>query len=107
MTIAQPYQAILEQICSETIAPAAPAVDRDGAFPEKSIEALKLAGLLGAMSGPEVGGLRLGVPGAAAIVGRAAQECGSTAMVLCMHYCGTSGTPYPPMPEGREASHWR
>ena len=82
MTNAQPYQAILEQICSETIAPAAPAVDRDGAFPEKSIEALKGAGLLGAVSGPEVGGLRLGVPGAATIVGRVAQECGSTAMVL-------------------------
>ena len=84
------YQTILEQICTETIAPAASAVDRDGAFPEKSIEALKGAGLLGAMSGPEVGGSGLGVPGAAAIVGRVAQECGSTAMVLCMHYCGTA-----------------
>lgn len=84
------YQTILEQICTETIAPAASAVDRDGAFPEKSIEALKGAGLLGAMSGPEVGGSGLGVPGAAAIVGKVAQECGSTAMVLCMHYCGTA-----------------
>jgi alkylation response protein AidB-like acyl-CoA dehydrogenase len=85
-----PYQTILEQICGETIGPAAAAVDRDGAFPEKSMEALKLAGLLGAMSAPEVGGSGLGVPGAAAIIGRVAQECGSTAMVLCMHYCGTA-----------------
>jgi alkylation response protein AidB-like acyl-CoA dehydrogenase len=89
-TNAQPYQTTLEQICNETIAPAAPAVDRDAAFPEKSIEALKAAGLLGALSEPAVGGLGLGVAGAAAIVGRVAQECGSTAMVLCMHYCGAA-----------------
>jgi hypothetical protein len=65
-TNSHPYQTILEQIGCETIASAAPVVDRDGAFPEESIEALKASGLLGAMSGPEVGGLGLGVPGAAA-----------------------------------------
>jgi alkylation response protein AidB-like acyl-CoA dehydrogenase len=87
---AQQHQNVLEQICNEVVAAAAPAVDRDGAFPEKSIEALKSAGFLGAMSAPEVGGLGLGLPGAAGIVGRIAQECASTAMVLCMHYCGTA-----------------
>jgi alkylation response protein AidB-like acyl-CoA dehydrogenase len=45
---------------------------------------------MGAVSAPEVGGLGLGVRGAAAIVGRLAQDCGSTAMVVCMHYCGTA-----------------
>ncbi len=45
---------------------------------------------MGAVSAPEVGGLGLGFTGASAIVGRVAQECGSTAMVLCMHYCGTA-----------------
>jgi alkylation response protein AidB-like acyl-CoA dehydrogenase len=93
-TNAQPvqtsFQTLLEQICTETIAPAAPSVDRDAAFPEKSLAALKAGGLLGAMSAPAVGGLGLGVPGAAAIVGRVAQECASTAMVLCMHYCGAA-----------------
>jgi alkylation response protein AidB-like acyl-CoA dehydrogenase len=87
---AQNYLTILEQICNETIAATAAEVDHRGAFPDQSIEALKTAGLLGAMSGPEVGGLGLGVPGAAAIVGRIAQECGSTAMIVCMHYCGTA-----------------
>jgi alkylation response protein AidB-like acyl-CoA dehydrogenase len=87
---AQNYQTILEQICTETIAAHAAEVDRDGAFPEKAIEALKTSGLLGAMSAPEVGGLGLGLAGAAAIVDRVAQECGSTAMVLCMHYCGAA-----------------
>ena len=90
MTNTQTYETLLERICTETIAPAAATVDRDGAFPAQSIDALKAAGLLGAVSDPAVGGLGLGLPGAAAIVGRVAQECGSTAMVLCMHYCGVA-----------------
>ena len=45
---------------------------------------------MGAVSAPEVGGLGLGFRGAAAIVGRLAEECGSTAMVVCMHYCGAA-----------------
>ena len=65
-------------------------VDRNGAFPEKSIAALQSAGLLGAVSAAEVGGLALGPRGAAEIVRRVAQECGSTAMVLTMHYCGAA-----------------
>jgi alkylation response protein AidB-like acyl-CoA dehydrogenase len=65
-------------------------VDREGAFPDKSIDALKAAGLLGALSSPEVGGLGLGLRSAANIVVRVAQECGSTAMVLCMHYRGAA-----------------
>src|SRR5205823_14105163 len=74
----------------ETIAPQAAEVDREGAFPTISLAALKAAGLMGAMSAPEVGGLGLGLRGAAGIVRRVAEECGSTAMVLCMHYCGTA-----------------
>ena len=55
----------------------------------RSIEALKKAGLLAAVSGVEAGGLGLGIAGAAAIVRRVAQECASTAMVLCMPQFGT------------------
>ena len=84
------YSAALEQICTETVAPDAPNVDQHGAFPTRSLDALARAGLLGAVSAPEVGGLGLGFRGAAAIVGRLAQDCGSTAMVVCMHYCGTA-----------------
>ena len=90
ITNAENYQQILNSICTEIIAPAALDADRMGAFPEQSIAALQGAGLLGALSAPEVGGLGLGLTGAAAIVRRTAQECGSTAMVLCMHYCGTA-----------------
>jgi alkylation response protein AidB-like acyl-CoA dehydrogenase len=84
------YSATLERVCIETIAPEAPNVDQPGAFPERGLNALATAGLMGAVSAPDVGGLGLGFKGAAAIVGRVAQECGSTAMVLCMHYCGTA-----------------
>jgi alkylation response protein AidB-like acyl-CoA dehydrogenase len=83
------YSATLERICLETIAAEAPAVD-EGAFPERGLKALANSGLMGAVSAPEVGGLGVGFKGASAIVGRVAQECGSTAMVLCMHYCGTT-----------------
>jgi len=80
----------LEKICTEIVGPDAVAVDRDGAFPERGIKALSAGGLMGAISAPEVGGLGLGFRGAATIVGRLAQECGSTAMVTCMHFCGTA-----------------
>ena len=69
------YSAALEQICTETVAPDAPNVDQHGAFPDRALKALRTAGLLGAVSAPEVGGLGLGFRGAAAIVGRLAQEC--------------------------------
>jgi alkylation response protein AidB-like acyl-CoA dehydrogenase len=89
-TNAETYEAALERVCTTTIARTAAAVDRDGSFPSESIEALKLAGLLGALSSVEVGGLDLGLAGAARIVRRIAEECGSTAMVVTMHYCGVA-----------------
>jgi alkylation response protein AidB-like acyl-CoA dehydrogenase len=84
------YSVALEQVCTETVGPAAPHVDQHGAFPDRALNALRAAGLMGAVSAPDVGGLGLGFRGAAAIVERLAQECGSTAMVTCMHYCGTA-----------------
>jgi alkylation response protein AidB-like acyl-CoA dehydrogenase len=95
----------LETICQETIAPQALEVDRTGAFPERSLAALRAAGLLGAVSAPEAGGSALGLPGAVRIVRRVAEECGSTAMVLCMHYCGTAVLEaYAPMDVRRAAA---
>ena len=88
-TVSITYDAALERACA-TIAEHATAVDRDGTFPTTSVNALKAAGLLGAISAPEVGGLGIGLPGASRIVRRVAEECGSTAMVLTMHYCGAA-----------------
>jgi len=88
-TSAENYEAALEQACA-TIANTAAHVDRDGIFPSTSIETLREAGLLGALSAIDSGGLGLGLAGAARVVRRVAEECGSTAMVLTMHYCGTA-----------------
>ena len=84
-TTAETYESTLERVCTDSIAPHAPSVDRDAAFPTESIRALAEAGLLGALSSAGSGGLDLGLPGAARIVRRVAEECGSTAMVLTMH----------------------
>jgi alkylation response protein AidB-like acyl-CoA dehydrogenase len=89
-TNSEAYQSLLEQVCNETIGPAAVEVDTSGSFPARSIEALAKAGLMGAVSAAEAGGIGLSFAGAADIVRRVAQECGSTAMVLCMHYCGVA-----------------
>ena len=86
----QTYEEALERVCSDVIAKAAPSVDRDGSFPSESIDALAKAGLLGAVSSPASGGSGLGLAGAARVVRRVAEECGSTAMVLTMHYCGAA-----------------
>ncbi|MBA3465449.1 MAG: acyl-CoA/acyl-ACP dehydrogenase [Deltaproteobacteria bacterium] len=54
-------------------------VDR-GAFPTQTLDALRAAGLLGFTT----------LPDAQIVVERLARECGSTAMVVCMHYCGAA-----------------
>ncbi|MDX2089323.1 MAG: acyl-CoA dehydrogenase family protein [Kofleriaceae bacterium] len=64
-------------------------VDR-GTFPTATLAAMRTSGLLGLVSATEVGGKGLGLAAAAAVVERLARECGSTAMVVCMHYCGTA-----------------
>src|SRR5215467_6155989 len=87
---AETYESTLERVCTENVAPHAAAVDRDGAFPKESIRALAAAGLLGALSSADSHGLDLGLSGAARIVRRVAEDCGSTAMVLTMHYCGVA-----------------
>ena len=84
------FVSTLEQICNDVVRPDAATVDRQGAFPERAVKALAAAGLMGTVSAPEVGGLGLGFRGGATVVGRLAQECGSTAMVVCMHYSGTA-----------------
>lgn len=66
----------------------APKVDADSAFPLATLDALRRQGLLGLVSAAEVGGRGGNLCTAAEVVERLARECSSTAMVLCMHYCG-------------------
>src|SRR3954469_25043649 len=82
------YQPLLESIAAQAAQRAA-GVDR-GEFPTETLRALGDAGLLGLISAPEVGGKGLGLPAAAQVVERLARECGSTAMVVCMHYAATA-----------------
>jgi alkylation response protein AidB-like acyl-CoA dehydrogenase len=80
----------LDAIADGPAAEHAAAVDRDGAFPKAAMDAIAAAGLSGLISAKDVGGLGQG-PGAAALaVERVARACGSTGMVLCMHYAGTA-----------------
>ncbi len=76
----------------ESIAPqiAAAAVETDGgAFPAKPLEALAASGLLGLVSATDVGGQGEGLAAACHVIERIARECGSTAMIVCMHYAAT------------------
>ena len=84
------YMARLAPVLADVVAPAAAEVDRAGAYPRAALDNLGRAGLLGLISAPEVGGSGEGHRAATAVVQAVAEHCGSTAMVLMMHYCGTA-----------------
>src|SRR5919201_4646689 len=75
---------------SDVVEPAAIEVDRAGTFPRAAVEALGRTGLLGLVSAREVGGGGQGLRAATEVVERLAGTCGSTAMVVCMHYAATA-----------------
>lgn len=78
---------VLESVASIAASHAA-AADR-GEFPKATLDALAESGLLGLVSATSVGGKGQGLAEAAAVVERLARECGSTAMIVCMHYAAT------------------
>jgi alkylation response protein AidB-like acyl-CoA dehydrogenase len=80
----------LEPIVRDVIAPAALRTDQEARYPRAALEALAEAGLLGLLSARDVGGLGQGLSEAAQVVQRIAQDCPSSAMVLTMHYAGTT-----------------
>jgi isovaleryl-CoA dehydrogenase len=84
------YMARLTPVLNDVVAPAAAEIDRTGAYPRPALDALGRAGLLGLVSAPEVGGSGEGHRAATAVVQAVAEHCGSTAMVLMMHYCGAA-----------------
>jgi isovaleryl-CoA dehydrogenase len=84
--IATGYQAILSAAIERTVGPQAAEVDRTGMYPRDSIQALGDAGLLGLLSAPEVGGGGESLAAGAHVVEQLAGRCGSTAMVVLMHY---------------------
>ena len=76
----------LEEIVSGVVEPMAAQVDREGVFPRAAVTALGEAGFLGLTSQAELGGGGKGLGEAAAVVERISQACGSTGMVMVMHY---------------------
>jgi len=87
---AQPFLEVLEEIVADIVEPAAADVDSNGTFPRAAVTALGEHGLLGLLSATEVGGMGGSLGDAAQVVRRLAAACGSTAMVVCMHYSATS-----------------
>ena len=80
----------LQRVIDDVVAAEAPATDRDGTFPQRSVDALGAAGLLGLTVSRELGGGGQGMRQAAEVVQRLAGTCGSTAMVVLMHYTATA-----------------
>jgi alkylation response protein AidB-like acyl-CoA dehydrogenase len=80
----------LERVITEVVAPTAAATDEQGTFPRPAVAALADAGMLGLTAGADVGGGDGGMREAAAVVERLAGVCGSTAMVVLMHYAATA-----------------
>lgn len=90
LTVENHHRDKLVSIIRDIVEPQAVAIDSDGAFPRDAIDALGKAGFLGLMSRKDVGGMGEGLRGAAELVFQAGRACGSTGMVLCMHFTGNT-----------------
>ena len=84
------YLDTVDRVIREAVVPSAEEVDKNGAYPRASLDALGQAGLLGLISSPDVGGWGEAHRAAALVVEQIATACASTAMVMCMHYSATA-----------------
>ena len=88
-TVESDFSRLLEathRIATDIAAPHAQDVDRDARFPIETVDALRAAGLLGAAIPRELGGPGCTLFQLGQICATLAQACGSSAMVLAMHY---------------------
>lgn len=76
----------VRRIAAEVAAPHAADVDAKARFPSETVEALRDAGLLSAGVPRELGGAGCNLQEQAQLCAALAQACGSSAMVLAMHY---------------------
>lgn len=84
------WKSVVDEIVGTVVAEHAPIVDAEARFPEESMRAFAEAGLYGLLTSTEVGGLGKRLREASYTIDAIAQQCGSTAMVMCMHYCGAA-----------------
>ena len=80
------HLAALKAIATDVAAANAADVDTKARFPRETIDALQKAKLLSAPIPRELGGAGYGMRELAALCSTLAQACGSSAMVLAMHY---------------------
>jgi isovaleryl-CoA dehydrogenase len=85
-----PYQDALARIIEEVIEPGAAEVDASAIFPRRQIGALAEAGLLALTVPTDFGGGGEGMRAASHVVGELGAVCGSTAMIVTMHYSATA-----------------
>jgi alkylation response protein AidB-like acyl-CoA dehydrogenase len=84
------YSDALAHVIHDVIAPGAAKVDVTGTFPREQVDALAQAGLLGLTVPQEFGGGGAGPREAANVIRELGAVCGSTAMVVTMHYAATA-----------------
>ena len=91
MSSQESYLDALTRVIDEVVAPGAASVDADGAFPRAQLDALGAAGILALTVPGEYGGDGGGLGDAAVVVRELGSVCGSTAMVVAMHYSAVAG----------------
>jgi alkylation response protein AidB-like acyl-CoA dehydrogenase len=84
------HREALQCVIDSTVAPCARDVDESGHFPSASVAALGQSGILGLASASAVGGGGEGLRAAADVIESLAAACGSTAMVVLMHFAATA-----------------
>src|ERR1700733_4114841 len=84
------YRAELLRVIDEVVAPGAAEVDASGTFPRKQVDALGAAGLLALTVPAGFGGGGAGLREAADVTRELGSVCGSTAMVVTMHYAAVA-----------------
>jgi isovaleryl-CoA dehydrogenase len=84
------YQDALTRVIDDIVAPNAAEIDHTGNYPRASLDALGEAGILGLVSSAGIGGGGEDLAAAADVVEQLARHCGSTAMVVMMHYSATA-----------------
>ena len=91
MSSQQSYLDALKRVIDEVVAPGAASVDADGAFPRAQLDALGAAGILALTVPASCGGGGAGLREAAVVTRELGSVCGSTAMVVAMHYSAVAG----------------
>ena len=84
------YRDALLRVIDEVVAPGAAAVDASGEFPQAQVDALGAAGILGLTVPAEFGGGGAGLRAAADVIRELGAVCGSTAMIVTMHYAAVA-----------------